>query len=135
MGDWVITPENVRAPSGAPVFVKLCAQNIGPGNYVWDVNANYIDLANAANANAARVSGFTVGQGYTGQPIPLISSGTAAFGNAALATGHALVLSPNAGLACNHGDLGTNHYVTKLGWANNASTVTHSIEVTGLQRA
>lgn len=136
MADWTITPELVKAPDGAPRLTKLAASNIGPGNAVWEINTNYVALANATNVNAARLAGITVDFAYTGQPITYVAAGTMGhFGNAALATAHAVVLSPNAGLFCNHADLTTNHYVSKLGWANNASTVALSIEVTGLQRA
>jgi len=134
MADWTITPQLVRAPVGAPQLVKLAAQNIGPGNAVWEINANYVELANATNINAARVVGVTVSQAFTDQPIVYIASGTGAFGNTALGNGHVLVLSNVAGKFCNHADLATNHYVTKVGWANNTSTVTWGIEVTGLQR-
>lgn len=135
MADYVIVAENVRAPLGAPILTSLVPQNIGPGNLVWQPNANYVDLANAANVNAARAVGFTVGQAFTGQPIAWIGTGTATVGNAAIPIAHELVLSPNAGKFCNHADLTTNHYLTRFGAGNNANTVQIGILATGLQRA
>lgn len=123
MADYVIVAENVRAPLGAPVLTALSAQNIGPGNWVWAPNSNYVDLANAANTNASRVVGVTVGQAFTGQPIPYVATGTFTTGNGAIPIAHEIVLSPNAGKACNHADLTTNHFLTRLGAGNNANTV------------
>jgi hypothetical protein len=135
MADYVIVPENVRAPVGAPLLVKLSASNIGPGNWVWEINSNYWALANCTNINAARVAGVSVGFAYTGQPLPIVSAGVYTTGNAAIPIGHALVLSNVAGQMWNHADLATNHYVTKLSWGNNTTTAQLAIEITGLQRA
>lgn len=135
MADYTITPENVRAPTGASIRPMLAAQNIGPGNFVFDLNATHVDIANATNVNAARVSGFTVDFAYTGQPIGVVSAGTVTLGNAALPNGHVIMLSPNAGKACNHADVPAGNYVTPLGVVNSPTTVLFAINPTGIVRA
>jgi hypothetical protein len=130
--NWTITPENVRAPLGAPRLTKLAAQNIGPGNWLWEPNANYYDLANGANINASRATAFSVDFAYTGQPLTAVAAGTVTLGNSALANAHPLYLNNTPGAACNFADIPAGGYVTKLGYANNASTAVISIEATGI---
>jgi hypothetical protein len=134
MADLVITEENVRIPSGTPVAFALAAQNMGAGNLVYRLNTTHVQLANAADPNAAGAIGVTVDKAFTNQPVGYVTAG-AVLNAATIPVGHVLVVSPNSGKACNHGDLSTNHYLTIVGYGANASAIALAIQATGVQRA
>ena len=135
MVDLVTVDASIAASADATIIQGTSGATILQGQPVYLGSSNTYLLADTdASAASAVVAGISLNSTTSGQPIDIIVAGTLTVGAATVIVGGVYVLSGDAGLLADVGDLASGDFTTILGIGLTSTTIKIGIIVGGVAR-
>lgn len=135
MADVTITAANVAKTTGT-IQNGTAGATITAGQALYEdtADSNKLKLADADNTSTtATIKGVALNGAASGQPVSYLQAGATMDLGATLTVGTVYVLSGTAGGIAPYADLASNDYVTIVGYATAADSITLLCESTGVQ--
>lgn len=112
-------------------YVAGAAISAGSPVYI-DSNGEVQDADADASATTAAVIGIAMNDAAVDQPVCIVTSGDIYYGAAVFTQGQMAYVSPDPGNLCPYADLGSGDYISLVGVASSATTLTLKIWASGV---